>query len=167
MKKCFCILLSLVMIMSLSATAFAAEPKDNSNNDVKVTKYDVELGSEGIVSVSDENGNIMPTSSISGYANADVTSNASSFRVNVSASGIGGMGVTVKTSCANWNGTITFSLISNTNSKPINQERIPTNDETYFNGLVQGLPSSPAYYIALFEGIPSGYTIHVDIWIYG
>lgn len=167
MKKILCTVLALVMMMSLSATAFAAEPADTTNNDVKATKYSVELDSDGIVSVSDENGNVMPRSSISGYQNGDVSSNSSAFLVWVDSSGIGGMGVTVKTSCPEWDGTVKFHLVSDRGSIAVNGDYISTNGETYYENLLHGLPSTPAYYFANFSGIPDGYTIHVDIWIYG
>lgn len=167
MKKILCAVLVLAMMMSLSVTAFAAEPVNTTNNDVKATKYSVELDSNGIVSVSDENGNIMPRSSISGYQNGDVTSNSSGFIVWVDSSGIGGMGVTVKTSCPEWNGTVTFYLVSDRGSVAVNGDNITTNGETYYENLIHGLPGTPAYYLANFNGIPDGYTIHVDIWIYG
>ena len=167
MKKLFSILLALVILLSFSSPAFAAETTEDVSNDVKATLYNVDLTSDGIVSVSDENGNIMPLSSISGYNQGDVSSNSSGFLVWVDSSGIGGMGVTVITSCSNWNGTITFNLASDTGSYAVKGAAIPTNGESQWHNLIHGLPSTPAYYLAVFSGIPAGYTVHAQVWIYG
>ena len=167
MKRFLGILLALVMTMAVSTTAFAAENETTNNNTVKATKYDVKLNSDGIVSVSDENGSVVPLSSISGYANGNVSSGSSYFLVWVDSSGVGCMGVTVKTSCSNWNGTITFSLVSDRGSTAISNQSIPTNGERQYNNLIHGLPAQPAYYVANFSGIPAGYTVHAEVWIYG
>lgn len=167
MKKFLSIILALVMTMAVTTTAFAAEPKTTNTDTIDVTKYNVELNSDGIVSVSDENGNIMPFSSISGHTNGYVSSKSPSFPVWVDSSGIGGMGVTVKTSCSNWNGTITFNLMSDKGSHAIINQPIPTNGERQYHNLMHGLPSQPAYYLAGFSGIPDGYTVNAQVWIYG
>lgn len=162
-------------MFSLSATAFAAENGTNSNNENNATMYNVVLNSDGIVSVSDENGDIvsisdeesgiMPLSSISGYNKGNLTSSSRGFLVWVDASGIGGMGVTVKTTCSTWkNGTITFNLAANTGAIPIKDAHISSNGETKWNDLLHG---SPAYFLADFSGIPSGHTVTAEIWIYG
>ena len=175
MKKFFSILLAMVMTFSLFATAFAAEPAVDSNNENNATMYNVVLNSDGIVSVSDENGDIvplsdgesdiMPLSSISGYNKANLTSSSHGFLVWVDASGIGGMGVTVKTTCSTWkNGTITFNLVANTGANPIKDAHISSNGETKWNNLLHG---SPAYFLADFSGIPSGHTVTAEVWIYG
>ena len=166
MKKFFCILLALIMTTFLSSTAFAVAPSVDANNDVEATMYNVVLNSDGIVSVSDERGNIMPLSSISGYQNGNVTNGSPGFLVWVDASGIGGMGVTVKTSCSNWSGTITFDLMGDNGHYPIESEHIPTNGEKQFHNLMHGLPV-PAYYLASFSGIPVWYTVYAQVWIYG
>lgn len=167
MKKFLSILLALLMLMSISATAFAAEPAEDISKKTEATVYNVVLNSDGIVSVSDEDGGIMPLSSISGYASGSVTSSSPGFLVWVDASGIGGMGVTVKTSCPGWNGTITFDLISNDgNSHPVKGKSISTNGESQYHNLFHGIPV-PAYYLANFSGIPAGYTVNAEVWIYG
>lgn len=171
MKKFSCILLALLLVLSLSIPAFAAEIQNDVNadvnTDVEATMYSLELTSEEIVSVTDEDGNIMPLSSISGYASGDISSTSSGFLVWVDSSGIGGMGVTVKTSCPNWNGTVRFDLVSDRGSKAVTEAYIPTNGSTEFHNLLHGLPGTPAYYLANFYGIPAGYTVNAQVWIYG
>lgn len=166
MKKVFSILLAFSMVMSLSIPAFAAESPVEVSVAAEATMYTMELTSEGIVSISDEDGNIMPFSSISGYQNGNVTENSNSFLVWVDASGLGGMGVTVKTSCSTWTGTITFNLIGDNGSQPIKNSSISTNGEKNYSNLFHGLPV-PNYYLAGFSGIPSGHTIYAQVWIFG
>lgn len=166
MKNLFCSILTLVLVLSISVTAFATDITRDANNDT-VTMYSLELTSEGISSVSDEEGNIVPLSSISGYACGDVDSSNPGFLVWVDSSGIGGMGVTVKTICPDWNGTIRFDLVSDRGSKAVLNQYIPTNGSTEFHDLLHGLPATPAYYLANFSGIPKGYTITAHVWIYG
>lgn len=77
-----------------------------------------------------------------------------------------GVGVTVKTSCSpNWkNGKITFNLLGSDGSHPLKNEIISVDGKSDWHNL---LHKSPAYYLASFDGIPEGYTIHVQVWIYG
>lgn len=167
MKKFFCIILALALVLSLSVHAFAAEVTSDVKTDVEATMYNLEVTSKGIISVSDENGNVLPRSSISGYASGDVSRDSTYFLVWVNSSGIGGMGVTVKTSCPNWDGTIRFDLVSDRGSKAITEEYITTNGTKEFHNLLHGLPSTPSYYLANFSGIPEGYTVNAQVWIYG
>lgn len=175
MKKLFSILLTLIMTISISATAFAAETTHDFTKTKTPTMYNVALNSEGIISISDKEGNtlrdlenansIMPLSSISGYNNGNLTSSSKGIIIRVSAEGIGGMGVTVKTSCSTWtNGTITFNLIADTGANPIQNAKISSNGETKWSNLMHG---SPAYFLADFSGIPSGHTVYAQVWIYG
>ena len=83
--------------MTFSVTVFAEDSSYNINDDVKTTKYSFVLDSNGIVSAFDENEDIMPRSSISGYQDGNVSKHSPGFLVWVDSSGIGGMGVTVKT----------------------------------------------------------------------
>lgn len=166
MKKLLAFLLSTVMLLSVgSTTAFAAESTPKlTHNTTEATMYNVELNSDGIVSITNQNGKRMPASSISGYNNGNITSSSNGFLVWVNASGTGGMGVTVTTSCSSWNGTITFDLMGNNGSHPISGQYISSNGSTEFHNLSH---SSPAYYLANFSGIPSGHTIYAQVWIYG
>ena len=167
MKKLFSFLLATIMIVSVcSAQTFAAEVKPEAENTAtKATMYNIELNSEGIVSVTDINGKELEESSISGYAQGNVTSTSTGFIVDVDASGMGGMGVTVKTTCSTWqNGTIKFTLANNYGDVVIRGEDIPSNGERKFEGLFH---ISPSYFSASFQGIPSGHTIFAQVLIYG
>ena len=171
MKKFLGIFLALVMMFSASTlTAFAAEPEtDNIRN---ATFYDMEVDSSGIVSITDEDGNEVDTSdsegqlrsSISGYNQADLTNTSNGLLVWVNASGIGGMGITVETSCSTWNGTVTLHIAPNSGSAVVNGDYISVNDHVEYHNL---LHASPAYYYVGLGGIPSGHTVHIQVWIYG
>ena len=169
MKKMLSFLLAVTMMVSmLSVNAFAAEAEcDVAEAPAEATMYDVELNSSGIVSITDENGVAAPrsvTSSISGYGSSNLTSSSTLMVVWVDASGTGGMGITVTTSCSTWNGQITFNVASNSGYVPVGGKTISTNGTSVFNNLWH---SSPAYYTIAFGGIPSGHTIHAQVWIYG
>ena len=166
MKKLFSFLLAIATVLCVcSANVFAAEiSPEKPNETIDATMYDVELNSNGIVSITDENGGVVPLSTISGYSNGDLTDSSSGLLVWTDASGIGGMGVTITTSCSTWNGTMTFDLIGNNGSHPIKGEYISSNGSKEFHNL---LHTSPSYFLATFSGIPSGHTVHAQIWIYG
>lgn len=168
MKKIVSIFLAIIMMATLPSAAFASEFSGEIESTLpKATLYNLALNSDGIVSVSDENGDIMPLSSISGYQNGNVSKGSSGFTVWVNASGIGGMGVTVKTSCPNWpDGEIRFTLIGENGSVPINNSLIYANGEANYSNLWHGLPV-PSYYLAGFSGIPEGYTVYAQVWIFG
>ena len=169
MKKLLSFLLAVTMMVSmLSVNAFAAEAEcDVAEAPAEATMYDVELNSSGIVSITDENGAAAPrsvTSSISGYGNANLTSSSNVMVVWVDASGFGGVGITVTTSCSNWNGTITFNVTPNNGSAILGNKYISSNGTSEFHNLWH---NSPAYYTIAFGGIPAGYTVHAQVWIYG
>lgn len=146
--------------MALSTTAFAAEPQA----DVNSTCYSVELTSEGITSITDENGNaVSPRSSISGYASSTLTSNPAGVFVLVDSQGWGGMGITVKAS-SSWNGYMSLDVVGHDGSTPISGKAVYSNSETVFNNLWHNTPES---YIFSFRGIPSGQSVTVYIWVYG
>lgn len=173
MKKIFNVFLALILTVVFSAPTFAAETSSISAKSITPDIYNVALNSKGIISISNKNSirdlnsnnEIIPLSSISGYNNGNLTSSSKGFIVRVSADGIGGMGVTVKTSCPTWtNGTITFNLLGNNGSIPISNAKISSNGETKWSNLMHG---SPAYFLADFSGIPSGHTVYAQVWIYG
>lgn len=92
-----------------------------------------------------------------------MTKDPSRFEVGVTAQGIGGMGITVKTS-SSWSGYMTLLVIGRDGSIPLNDVKIPSNGETHFNDL---LHYSTTGYAFQFTGIPEGRSVFVQIWIYG
>lgn len=112
-KRIMATLLVAVTLLSTSATVFAAENTDKqlSTDEPKAKVYNMELTSEGISSVTDENGNpISARSSISGYEQATLTSNPGGVIVYTDASGYGGMGATVESS-SSWNGYMSLDIL--------------------------------------------------------
>ena len=93
-KRFFTVILSLALCFSFSATALAAEPTESDFNE--------ETGQEASCYVLSDDG-IMPLSSIGGYAHAVLNKDNSAVLVKLDASGVGGMGITVDTSCASGN----------------------------------------------------------------
>lgn len=159
--KRFCaVVLSLALCFSLSGTAFAAEPAEFAMNE------ETEQQEASCYVLSDDG--IMPLSSIGGYAHAVLTKNNSAVLVRLDASGIGGMGITVDTSCASGNYYVQctgnpYPATGVTNASSISRT-ISTNGHYYWENLWH---SSPAYYIINLGSIPEGVSVTVDVWIYG
>ena len=154
---------AMVMCMILGTTAFAAEPEKT----VDATYYNVELTSDGITSITDENGNaINPnslTSSISGYDAGTLTGDPDGIQVVVNSEGWGGMGVTIKAS-SSWNGYMSLDMLGDDGHTPLTGAVVHSNSETYFNNLWH---YSPMSYLFSFRGIPAGQSVYVQIWVYG
>jgi hypothetical protein len=163
-KRILSIALSAMFVcMSLGRTTFAAEPDGTTN----AICYNVELTSEGINSVTDNDGNeINPavlSSSISGYEQDTLSGNPCGVQVFVDASGWGGMGITIKAS-SSWSGYMRLDVLGADGSSPLTEKAVYSNGETKFNSLWHYTPS---YYLFSFAGIPDGNSVYVQIWIYG
>lgn len=166
-KRWVAIFLVATMCLVTGATAFAAEPETTES----ATCYNLEVSSDGIVSCTDENGNevstISPRSSISGYGSDTLSSSNPAIVIYPDASGIGGMGITIKTS-SSWNGYMKLIAVAQYSSSSyatlIDDYAISSNTEVYFNDL---LHRSPGYIMFAFDGIPSGKTVSAQIWVYG
>lgn len=163
-KRSLGLIIAMVMTcMCMVTSAFAAE-----NEPAPEAKcYNLEVTSDGIESISDENGNdVDPNllrSSISGYNQATISGNPVGVLVYVSASGTGGMGITVKTS-SSWSGYMNLDMIGSNGSIPLSGRAVYSNGETQVNNLQH---NSPSYYVFSFRGIPSGQSVFVQIWVYG
>lgn len=155
-------LISIVMLSCATATAFAYETTYPSDLDVKDC-ITLEVTSEGIVSATNMDGQVVPMSSISGYGYSYLTSSDHAFIIYPEGSGIGGMGVTIKTS-SSWNGYMSCHMFDNEGNVQFMDQAIYSNGEKYFNDL---LTVNPGYYIFNFLGIPNGVAVNVWIWIYG
>ncbi len=164
------LVLTTILCASFSTTAFAAQ------KDAPVTKttaaFDEETFAASQVSevyVLNKDGSIMSLdSSISGYAHGTLTSNAAGLLVDVSASGVGGMGITVKTEC---NTTTTVTLIGGVAYPTTSvwtsslNETITTNGNYEFHNLHHS--GDFVMYLIGLEGIPQGVSVDTTVWIYG
>lgn len=162
-KRFLAIVMAMAMCVCFASTAFADEPESEKC----VSAYTVEATSEGISSIVDENGNeVLPSvmrSYIFGYAQGTVTSSKSHIPVYPETVSSGGMGITVKAS-SSWNGDMYLTVIGQDASVPLDNARVSSNGETYFNNLWHTTTS--AYGFA-FTGIPEGQSVYVQIWVYG
>lgn len=166
MKRTFAIFMAVVMCLFTGVTSFAAETQPTE----KAKCYNLEVSSTGVIFCTDENGNevpyISPRSSISGYGNDSISTENPAIVIYPDASGIGGMGITVKTS-SSWNGymkLIAGAQYMGSISTIINNYAVYSNGETYFNNIMH---SFPGYIVFVFDGIPSGVIVNTQIWIYG
>lgn len=164
-KRLLGIVLSAMFVcMSLGTAAFAAEPV----KPVDATCYNVELTSEGIASITDQDGNeIDPSSvtrsSISGYESDTLSGDPCGVQVFVDANGWGGMGITIKTS-STWSGYMSLDVLGEDGNAPLTGKAVYSNGETQFHDLWH---YTPMYYLFSFRGIPSGQSVNVQIWVYG
>ncbi len=156
-KRIISIVLVAVMCLALNVTAFAAEITSNSS---------VSSDTEVVVGQEDE---IMPlgTGSISGYAYKRLTSTDRAIIVPLSASGFGGMGVTIRVS-SSYQGKVDCvgRVVSYTPLMWVDgiDGQVSTNGETYFKGNHLG-GDGLEFVIAL--DVPSGVEMDVWIWVYG
>lgn len=157
------ILLSAIFLCSsMRITVSAAEPAHESES----ICLNLEVTSEGIVSVTDENGNDVPTpygtGSISGYKNVTLNGN-DVFILGVTAEGFGGMGVTFNCS-SSWNGYMKVDMKPKNGDFCLQNLAVSSNGETTVNNLWQ---FSPSYFYVFVNGIPEGQSVNIQIWVYG
>ena len=159
-KKVLSCVMATILCLSFNATAFAAETPE--------PVIDVEQAQEAGVKLYAilDDGNIMPLSSISGYNQATLTSSAKGMLVECSASGIGGMGITVETSCSQ---TYNVNLVGSAGSSSLAtselNKTISTNDHKEYHNLHHS--GDFRYYLIGLDGIRSGDQVFVKVWIYG
>lgn len=159
------ILSAVVMIAACGNTVFAATSEKSS----EATAYNVELTSEGIASITDENGSnvsdsVIARSSISGYEQKTISGNPAAVLVYPSsASGAGGMGATIECS-SSWNGAMSLDVFDSNGVTNVTGARVSSNGTSKLSNMYHG---SPSYVVFSFRGIPSGQSVFVKIWIYG
>lgn len=157
------IMTAILLVMSFGTTTFAAEPATTPD----ATFYTLECTSEGVVSITDEDGNAVSDSvlrsSISGYEQETMTTDPAGVIVYVQSSGIGGMGATVETS-SSWNGYMSLDVFDSNGKVYCEGVAVSSNGSKYFNNW---LHYSPSWVWFSFRGIPSGQSVSVQIWVYG
>ena len=169
MKKFTSLFLALVMILSLSIPAFAAEV---DTVDEVATDLATETTSPAItLSV---NGEDVPVtcSDISGYASGDVRVGYLLLEVPCTSSGIGGTGVTVTTSCSAGTFPVDIVLYAGPSTEygvyTMGKYKNASSNGTYYfnnklhyddtNYVFVAIENNDAYY---------GTPIHLEVWVYG
>lgn len=167
LKRITGIFMATIMLFTMSITTVSAAENDTTPT---ATAYNVEVTSDGITSITDENGDIAPASvysSISGYEQATISGSPAGILVYPSASGIGGMGATVECS-SSWNGTMSLDILSSDGKTQVTGLSVPSKGTWYLDDHVSNVVHySPSYFLFSFRGIPSGQSVFVKIWIYG
>lgn len=160
-KRIFSALLGLILCFSLSISAFAAEPTAHeASTDKKVIgQYTFEVSGDGTVT---------PRSSLSGYAQKTVTAGNNGILIDCDGQGIGGMGITIDTSCSNGNYRMYYQGASNIGSASNISGYIYSNDHVVLNNSTgyNLWHSNLGQYFIAFD-IPSGVSMLVQVWIYG
>ncbi len=160
-KKVLSCIMATVLCLSFNATAFASEATEPAiEQSAQSQNADIQF-----YTIS-SNGDIMPLSSISGYGQATLTSDVKGMLVTCSASGLGGMGITVDTSCRN---TYQVHLVGEPTSATISTSKIDTQISTndhYENGRLHH-SGDFRYYLIGLDGIRSRDEVLVKVWIYG
>lgn len=141
-------LMVLAMSFNLGINTFAAEVPNDA------------------IPLSQQSSEVMPRSSISGYAQKTITSSDAYIEVPTTSSGVGGMGITIKTSSSssgtmNFNGSPLYNIVTSTISGSI----ALNNGQYEAHNLVHD-DSVGTYYI-WFSNIPAGASVKVQVWIYG
>lgn len=167
MKKLIAGLLAstLMFLMSFGMTASASDAEVAS---CEATAYTMECTSEGIVSVTDENGVLAPDSvmrsTISGYTQQTISGDPVCVVVYpTSASGAGGMGVTIECS-SSWNGAMAMDLTDTNGNVNVKGVRVVSNGTSKLTNMYH---DSPSAVILTFTKIPAGQSVFVKVWIYG
>ena len=152
-------LLTLTLCFSLSSSVFAASAKGNETAAQKnlIGEYTFEVSGDGTV---------MPLSSVSGYNQKTVTAaeGNNGISIDCNGQGVGGMGITIETSCSNGNyqmeyaGSSVIGSASNISGRIWTNDHIELKSNLWQNNLGQ-------YFVAF--GVPSGVSVFVKVWIYG
>lgn len=174
-KRITSMLVAAVMLLTCfgTVTAFAAEatPETPVEATTEAKAYTVECTSKGVVSITDENGEVVPRDNnyISGYTkqtligNGNTTSGVSVVITPSRASGAGGMGATIILT-SSWQGTMSMDLRDTNGNVNVVGCRVDTNQTSTLSNQYH---NSPAQVIFTFYGIPNGVSVTFEIWIYG
>ena len=130
---------AIMLVMAFGTTAFASEVEKPCD----AIAYNLELTSDGVASITDEDGNPVSDSvlrsSISGYEQATMTTDPTGVIVYVDSSGIGGMGATVETS-SSWNGYMSLDVFDNNGKIYCEGVAVSSNGTKYFNNWLHVSP---------------------------
>ena len=151
-KKIFALLLAVVMLFSLSLSAFAAQPDD------------MYVEEEMVANVINDDGGTR--GSFSGYASKIVSSSGEgSFNVTTTGFPLLSAGLTFKTSCDESDAPfVVFSIKRPNGGYILNNAIFDANQEDEFNFL---FPTTGTYTVEYDIYVPSGATVHMQCWIYG
>ncbi len=130
-----------------------------------INTFAVEVPNEAIP-LPQQSSEVMPLSSISGYAQKTITSSNAYIEVPTTSSGVGGMGITIETSSSSsgsmdFNGAPLNNILTSTISG-----KIALNKGHYEAHNLIHDDSVGTYYI-FFSNIPAGASVKVQVWIYG
>lgn len=162
LNRIIAVIMAITLTFGISIPALAADT-DVKNNDKPIAHHvEYEVSSNGLETVTYDG--IQTCSSISGYENATFTGGGGHMIVvPVVSSGVGGMGITVKTS-SSWSGYVSMQIKSDDDVVYVNNYAMPSNGERKFNNLKHYSPMNVG---VLIKGIPAGKTMRIDVWIYG
>ena len=158
-KRIFSILLTLAVCLTCAIpTAFAAEQATVETFPVEKTAklYTFEVNGNAEASLT--------RSSISGYNQKSLTSGNSIIEIPVSSSGLGGMGITIKTTCSGNYQLNYIGYVSGGEPASDISGSMSSNDTVEHHNLWHG--SGTSEYTLLFS-IPQGASVLVQVWIYG
>lgn len=159
-KRISSFILALVLCFSFSTYAFAAEVS-TSADDV-VTGEDLHIIGEYTFEVTEDG--IMPYSSVGGYNQKAITADDRTLVIECSGSGMGGMGITIETTCSQGAFSIDYAGASYIGDASTITGTMKTQDHLELHNLWQS--NLQEYY--LFFTIPSHISSYfVKVWIYG
>lgn len=164
MKRLISTVLCILVLSFIPFSAFATKPLSEDNAIPELLDcITLEVTSDGIASATNLAGENIARSSISRYGYGYLTSSSHGVTIYPEGSGIGGMGVTIRTS-SSWNGYMACHMFDSEGNVQFEYQAISSNGERYFNDL---LTVNPSFYCFNFLGIPDGVAVNVWIWIYG
>lgn len=176
MKKIASIALSLVMLLTMSVPAFAAETDTRESTVLPITESvksaeTVDTESYTVnVTVNGEEVPVVARSSISGYGQGSVRIGSTMLEIPLSSSGFGGTGATITTSCSS--GTFATDIVLAAGPSTEygcytmgRYKNASTNGTYYLNNMIHY--DDTDYVWVYLEGINPGTVVNLQVWIYG
>lgn len=175
-NRLFSVLIAVVMCLSLGFSSYATNyTSEDIGNDTTqkepIYKVSYLVNDCGISVLNSDihSGNIplSLTSSISGYAKKTVSGGSQYIIIPCTSSGIGGMGITIKTSCSSGTYTVNYSGCCQPGNGTASTIKgsMTTNSEKQINNLYQFGDVSEYYILLSTSNDTPSYT--VTVWIYG
>lgn len=163
-KRFIACLLTVVTTFCFTFSASAEEATTGIDAIPQGQLVSYEVTSDGIQSVDYGNGAV-PYSSISGFNQGTLGSTYKDnyIVVDITASGTGGMGITIKT-FSSWNGYMNMLINTNMGDVYVDRYAIYSNEEVQFHDLVHW---SPRTIEVTLQGIPEGQSVFIQVWVYG